>query len=400
MLRLSLPALLLALALIIERGWPGLLPAPPVLLVASRVLLLATFLLAGRFRRARIAWAAAALALAQEAGNLEAGNLVAGVLFSAVTLLLPLHLALAAWMREGRLLSSASTLRFAVLGIEALTVAALTRPSLLPLGTLLGQPFLPAPIPADLALPHAGLMSLAVALLAVGARLLRRPGAMEVGLATALGAVAAAALSGASTFYLGIASLVLLVALLESAFSLAFEDGLTGLPGRRALEEVLPDLPSTYALGMVDVDHFKRLNDRHGHEVGDQVLRLVGRLLGKVGGGGQAFRYGGEEFTVVFAGLGAAEAEPHLEALRQTIADYPFTVRSPERPRKGGEKAAASRGRSKKGKGGDKALAVTVSIGVSSPGGKRHTPEQVLKAADQALYRSKKNGRNRLSRIG
>ena len=93
------------------------------------------------------------------------------------------------------------------------------------------------------------------------------------------------------------AGVILIVALLAESHRLAFRDTLTGLPGRRALEERLRSLGGRYAVAMVDVDHFKKFNDTHGHDIGDQVLKLVGARLAEVGGGGIAFRYGGEEFS-------------------------------------------------------------------------------------------------------
>jgi predicted signal transduction protein with EAL and GGDEF domain len=88
-----------------------------------------------------------------------------------------------------------------------------------------------------------------------------------------------AASGGAYALFMGAAGVLLIVALLHESHQLAFRDQLTGLPGRRALEERLRSVGSRYAVAMVDVDHFKQFNDTHGHEVGDQVLRLVaGRL--------------------------------------------------------------------------------------------------------------------------
>src|SRR4029077_7824091 len=81
----------------------------------------------------------------------------------------------------------------------------------------------------------------------------------------------------------------------------AFVDALTGLPNRRALDEALARLSGDYALAMVDVDHFKQFNDTHGHDAGDRVLRSVAQQL-RATRGGQAFRYGGEEFCLLFTG--------------------------------------------------------------------------------------------------
>ena len=171
---------------------------------------------------------------------------------------------------------------------------------------------------------------------------------------------------------------------------MAFRDDLTGLPSSRALPETLSALGSVYAIAMVDIDHFKKFNDRHGHDVGDQVLRMVASRLGRVTGGGKAFRYGGEEFTIVFPGKSRSEALPHLEALLLEIADAKFTMRGRDR-----RKGPLSRGK-KKGKN-VKNLSVTVSIGVAERNGRNGTPDKVIKAADTALYKAKDAGRNRVS---
>jgi diguanylate cyclase (GGDEF)-like protein len=187
------------------------------------------------------------------------------------------------------------------------------------------------------------------------------------------------------------AGAMLVVALLQESHQLAFRDELTGLLGRRALEERLRGLGARYALAMVDVDHFKKFNDTHGHDVGDQVLKLVAARLAEIGGGGIAYRYGGEEFSVLFPDRDAADALPHLEALREAIERYRMAVRGADRPRKPDDTH-----RLRKNKPAQKALSITVSIGLAQPDGAR-TPSQVLKAADEALYRAKQAGRNRLS---
>ena len=188
------------------------------------------------------------------------------------------------------------------------------------------------------------------------------------------------------------AAAMLILALLQESHQLAFRDELTGLLGRRSLEERLRGLRGRYALAMVDVDHFKKFNDTHGHDIGDQVLKLVAARLAQVGGGGIAYRYGGEEFSVLFPDAGVPEASRHLEALRREIEGYRMAVRGEDRPRNPDDST-----RLRINKPVQKTLSVTVSIGVAAPGGRRRTPAQVLKAADEALYRAKQAGRNRLS---
>jgi diguanylate cyclase (GGDEF)-like protein len=144
---------------------------------------------------------------------------------------------------------------------------------------------------------------------------------------------------------------------------------------------------------MVDIDHFKELNDRHGHQVGDQVLRMVASKLQGAGRGGRAYRYGGEEFTLVFPGKGVREAWSTLEAMRQDIAHYELTIRARNRP---AQQEAVHTVRS--GRPTGQSVSVTISIGVAERNGRPCTPSEVLRAADEALYRAKHKGRNQVSR--
>jgi len=178
----------------------------------------------------------------------------------------------------------------------------------------------------------------------------------------------------------------------QESHRLAFRDELTALPGRRALDERLRALGPQYVIAMADVDHFKGFNDKHGHDIGDQVLKLVAARLAEVGGGGEAFRYGGEEFSVLFRDKTLKEALPHLEAIRASVERYQMAVRGDERPRKQ-EAGIRRRGDSVPAK----MLSVTISIGGAEPGADAQTPAQVLKAADEALYRAKQGGRNRVA---
>lgn len=198
--------------------------------------------------------------------------------------------------------------------------------------------------------------------------------------------------SGAFSAFMMAAGAILLVSLLQESHRLAFRDELTGLSSRRALEERLHGLGPAYAIAMVDVDHFKRFNDTHGHDIGDQVLRLVGSRLAQAPGGGTAYRYGGEEFCILFPELGVEETLPHVEKLRADIAAYQMAVRKPDRPT---DPETGTRLRHLRST--EKTLSVTVSIGVAEPVEPYATPAEVLIAADRALYRAKEGGRNRVS---
>jgi diguanylate cyclase (GGDEF)-like protein len=170
---------------------------------------------------------------------------------------------------------------------------------------------------------------------------------------------------------------------------MAYLDALTELPNRRALDEFLPQLHGRFSLAMVDIDHFKKFNDTYGHDAGDQVLRKVAGHLANVSGHGRAFRYGGEEFSVVFPGQSRKEALPHLEALRARIEDAGFSLRGSLRPKR------KPRERRSRPRGGKK-VHVTVSIGVAELSDKLGSPQVVIEAADRALYRAKEEGRNQI----
>ena len=171
--------------------------------------------------------------------------------------------------------------------------------------------------------------------------------------------------------------LALLLSALQNAWHLAYVDELTALPGRRALQEKLQRSLGIYALAMVDIDHFKKFNDSYGHDVGDDVLRMIAAQIGQVSGGGKAYRYGGEEFTVVFNNHSADEVKIHLQALIKSVAETPFVVnrRKNQKP---------------------KTVQVTISIGLTDSIHKANA-SQTIKVADEALYLAKKKGRNRLS---
>ena len=185
--------------------------------------------------------------------------------------------------------------------------------------------------------------------------------------------------------------LLVTLAVLMDSHDMAYRDELTGLPSRRALNQLLMSLGRRYTIAMLDIDHFKRFNDTHGHDTGDEVLRMVASKIARVGGGGKAFRYGGEEFAVVFAGRRADRAEAALEALRADIEAYRMLVRR-------GDRGAGSQSRKRRGKNtsGAKSLSVTVSIGFAGRDARTKNPAAVIKAADKALYRAKRDGRNRV----
>lgn len=212
---------------------------------------------------------------------------------------------------------------------------------------------------------------------------------MEVGLCLVLILVGLALLPAmhlqAVRYAFALAGAGALSTILYASYRMAFVDALAGLPNRRALDEALARVSGGYALAMVDVDHFKRFNDVHGHDAGDRVLQSVAQQLRNTRGGG-AYRYGGEEFCLLFTGARTALATQACEEVRERVQNMRVRVRSaPAKPRRG--QVATKRADPSEVK-------VTVSIGLAERDDKTRTSAEVLKAADQALYKAKSNGRN------
>ena len=191
-----------------------------------------------------------------------------------------------------------------------------------------------------------------------------------------------------TSIYFVISSLILITAIIIHAYHLAYRDELTQLPSRRALKQQLLSLGRDYSIAMVDVDHFKKLNDTYGHDVGDDVLKMLAMQLRTVAGGGRPFRYGGEEFTLVFPNTEASEASLYLDVLREKIANKKLTIRHHGRPRK------KPQNRKRRGKAKD--INISISVGLAEKTDKHRSPQDVIKAADNALYKAKEGGRNRV----
>jgi diguanylate cyclase (GGDEF)-like protein len=395
---LAPPALLAAgaLALVAE---PSLIPPPaaelmPQMPYAAAVIATALGLV---FHRGRVVFTAIGAAIAYAAlQSVIAPNedISARAAFAGLCFLAPIVVVAIAWLEERRTANIHSLARVALLaGAVAVSIWIADRTE------TLERAYAPiiAPLSFATPIPQLGLIVLGGSVVAVAVAAAVRRSVVIASLAWALAALAFALHSWTRPLDVAIAmtvaSAALALAVLQESYRMAFRDELTGLPGRRALNEALQAVGRRYAIAMVDVDHFKKLNDTHGHDVGDQVLRLVATRLARVGGGGRAFRYGGEEFSVLFPGKTAAEATPHMEALRAGIADYQMTVRSANRPwlsrmgkRHRGETTIAP----------TLAVTVTVSVGIAERVGRSASPETVIRAADRALYRAKRSGRNRL----
>src|SRR5205823_4007405 len=156
-------------------------------------------------------------------------------------------------------------------------------------------------------------------------------------------------------------------------------DQLTGLHNRRYMTGQLGALVSRAARGgepvsalMIDIDHFKKINDSFGHDIGDEVLQeFAVRLASNVRAVDLPCRYGGEEFVVIMPETSLEDAGRIAERIRRHVAGSPFRVA-----------------------GGSELLSVTISIGVAATTGEGDFAEALLKRADEAVYEAKASGRN------
>jgi diguanylate cyclase (GGDEF)-like protein len=337
------------------------------------------------------------------AGDLGTKTFAGRAVFTALALLVPLNVLLATYFPDGGVRQHRNY-RWLLLGLaEILIVIWIANSGRSELsGTawrdvldhrLLQSP--PAPPAARFMIALAFAASLLRAWPRRGPKELRKEARpVDIGIASALVAFyIACEWEKAFSAFATAAGVILLVAVLQESHRLAFRDELTNLPSRRALEERLAGLGPSYAIAMIDVDHFKQFNDAHGHHVGDQVLKLVGARLARIEGGGSAYRYGGEEFCVLFSERSLEEALPHLEKLRKDIEDYRIAVRGGDRP-----KARETGARLRATRNPEKTLSVTVSIGAAERDDTLIRPTLVIRAADEALYRAKRAGRNRVMR--
>ena len=352
------------------------------------------------FQRGRALFALLTLAAAQMARQLylQTGSppSAAYTAFAAVCLFVPLNLAVLSALQERGIFNRHGVQRAALVLVQLVFCLWLPRWGRTGFASAVYVTVMETRLFASSPIPQLGLLAIALALAVSLAVWLHRRAPLDLGLAGAILAFALAANSvtipNGFEMFVAAGALIVTAAVMQDTFRMAFRDELTGLPSRRALNERLARLPRRYAVAMIDVDRFKGLNDRFGHDVGDQVLKLVATRLARVGGGGTVYRYGGEEFTVLFPGKSAHEALPHLEMLRRDIADYRLSLRDPERV----EEPAAGRKRRGAGSAG-RPVSVTISIGVADRQERTTSTDEVIQAADQALYRAKNRGRNQVS---
>jgi diguanylate cyclase (GGDEF)-like protein len=360
-------------------------------------------LLGQQFVQGRIAMAAVNLligyAIIQTQLQAPLEHEAIGAYFTLLSIFWPLNFFIIYWLPERKLISPLGALLGIIISVQVASAYVLTH-YLSDYSQLLGQYFALQPFGQDSEsfmsrwlLPTLNsLVLLLASLVLLIHTLIKRDRSHCVLFACMITTILICAWfdhAGISSLFSSLIASALLATLLFNSHDLAFLDELTGLPGRRALMNELKHCGKHYCVVMADIDLFKKFNDTHGHDTGDDVLRIVAQELAKVRGGGKAFRYGGEEFTLLFKRKHIEEAKPFIESIRQNIADYPLMIRDkqtrPTTRSKKSEKAKASTAQIQ--------VQVTVSFGIAQRLTEQK-PEEVMKSADQALYRAKENGRN------
>lgn len=358
-------------------------------------------LIALAFGRGRILFGLITLALAYFGyrSSLQQGltDFTAYTVFAALCVFVPFNLGALSLLRERGIFNRHGVLRLALILLQTAFTAWVVRAGRLPVTQFAYNPLVDPTLLAALPVPHLGAAMMTLGFVAACVAWFFSRSAIDLGFAGTIAAYALAAYGVAApndfAVFITAGGLILTIAVLQDTFRMAFRDELTGLPSRRALNERLAALGRNYTIAMLDIDRFKGLNDHYGHDVGDQVMKMVAARLARAGAGATAYRYGGEEFTLIFPGRSIDEAIPYLEDLREDIAGHKLALR-------GSDRAAWSKsGKQRRGaRHTSQTVSVTISIGVAERNERSSGPRAVLQAADQALYRAKNKGRNQVSR--
>lgn len=371
-------------------------------------------LLAWRFYSSRVIFVLLTLLLAHHAIEFFSGGRILAtgsghIAFEAVSLLLPINFIVFSIAAERGFVVPAVAPRLSLLFLESVFVAVICRPGETASPRFVRLTLLDAHLFVWTRIPQLALLTLLLAFGWLSVRFLLYHKPIEHGLiwslvATFLG-LHAGAVGQLGTAYFATAGLILMASLVENSYFLAYHDELTTLPARRAFNDVLLGLEPPYAIAVVDIDHFKKVNDTYGHDTGDQVLSMVAARLARITSGGHAYRVGGEEFSILFSGKTVQEVLPDLETLRIAISESSFRVRvTPERRRsaRGSDRRREKNGLQPKSRRAVRTsepaeqLSLTISIGVAEPNPRTWAVEEVIQAADKALYRAKRAGRNRV----
>jgi diguanylate cyclase (GGDEF)-like protein len=369
----------------------GLIPSAflGIMPYISYVFLFIAMVLSLRFNKSRIFFISVILTASQISLMYYKGTQEL-MLFYFITLLIPINVLLFSFFKERGILTVWGILKIGLIMGQMAFVYSYIETSI-QVDEFFQYEFFRSQAIDVLGMPQISILAFLIVLICFLIRQTLKPSFLEVAsmgvvLTVLLGFILKEQQMALPIFFAG-AGLSLIVGVIQNTYSMAYLDELTGLPARRALRENMLKLGNKYVITMLDIDFFKKFNDRYGHDIGDEVLKLVASNLKTIGGGGKAFRYGGEEFTLLFPNKKIDDVMSHLEELRERVAKTGYTYYGKKKSNK-----------SKKTKSTPKQLYVTISLGVAEKKAQFKTPDEVMKAADTALYRAKKKGRNCVSK--
>ena len=314
------------------------------------------------------------------------------LLYSLICLLLPINIAVISMLSERGIINFHGIKRMAIFVLQAMFIYWISQADIRPLTLLFEYQFISSELVKNNTIPHLAQLAFLICLVYLFIQTLLKPGLL---LAAHTSVIISLWFSlnvynesYTAILWFSVIGITLLASMILNSKQLAYLDELTNLPSRRALKQYLATLGRSYSIAMIDIDHFKKINDKYGHDVGDQVLKKLASALRRVQGGGRAFRYGGEEFTIVFANKDIDEASLCANQLRDSIANSPFVIRGKRRPKKRPEQPKKNPPINE--------IVVTISIGIAQRSELLLTTDEVFKVADENLYRAKNQGRNRV----
>jgi len=389
--------LVLAISFILLRGLPTL-TLPLLVRLYPYVVLAAGIWIGWHFNRSRLIFVFVILAFADRfllifaegsGASVGAGRVV----YNAVCILLPLNLVVFSMIKERGFITWHGKWPLGMILFQIILVALIGAWKQLGLSPYLEYSFIKLRLFNLIPMAQPGLIVFGAAFFILMLRWVQHRSSIECAffwtLVSSFFALALGDIGPMSTIFFATAGLVLVISVIETSFNFAFYDDLTGLPARRALNETLSKIGRHFTVAMIEVDSFKKINDRYGLLVGDQVLQIVAAKLEKVTGGGLSYRYSGQRFGVVFPAKFLDEAIPHLESLRKGVEIYGFILRGPKRPR---EKPANP----EKFRGPEKRVSLTIAIGAVERKDASVKRKHVIKAADQALLKAQNKGGNQI----
>lgn len=307
--------------------------------------------------------------------------------------LIPINYLLNFLLKERGILNKFGIQRFILLAIQLYCIAWLLEHPYPPLKEYLTFPLIKLSTYKVTAISQPLLASILIVSVVILLKLLQTASILTSGILSSLIALSSALhfyqQTQIATIFIILAGLLIISSIIINAYSLAYLDELTNLPSRRAMVQNISTLGKRYSIAMVDVDHFKKFNDKYGHDIGDQVLKKLASQLRQVRGG-KAFRYGGEEFTVIFPNKTLSEAQLFCKELCKNVENSPFMLRNKKRPK-------SLKDNTKKKNRDAIPLTITISIGLAERSADLTTSDEVIKQADKALYKAKKNGRNQVA---